>query len=271
MNNPISKTAYYTLACRFWDTQKPKPVCNDNFASVFMNDEAREIAERFKPLVKPNASIVVRHSIISELLRNELDKNASLMIINIGCGFDTRPFRHTGGRWLEVDEPALIHYKNACLPASQSKNELTRIPIQWEFESLKEKLSPYKLDSKVVIIAEGVTMYLKEEEQHLFLNTLQALFPQHMLICDVMTLPFSLKYSQDLHQQINTLGASFKAIYNDPEAIFHKSGYLTKRRISAPLRSAELGIINIPAWLIRNFMPVLRKGLCVYEFDYGVE
>jgi methyltransferase (TIGR00027 family) len=271
MNNPVSKTAYYTLACRFWDSQTSNPVCHDTLAYLFMNEEAGKIAEGFKALEKPNASIVVRHRIISELVDKELGKNSSLQIINIGCGFDTRPFKHRSGQWIEVDEPAVIASKNRSLPPSETKNKLTRIAIEFARESLQEKLSPFKSGEKVVVIAEGVTMYLEEAEQDSFVHTLQELFPRHILLCDVMSLAFSQKYSQQLHQQINTLGASFKAIYENPQAIFHKAGYQTYRRISAPLRSAELGSVNIPSWLIRYFMPVLRNGLCVYEFGYGIE
>lgn len=270
MNNPVSKTAYYTLACRFWDAQKTNPVCKDTFATVFMNEEAHEIAEGFKTLVKPNASIVVRHRIISELVDKELTKNPSLQIINIGCGFDTRPFRHSGGRWIELDEPALIAYKNSCLQPSKAKNPLSRIPIEFGNESLTEKLSPFSSPERVIVIAEGVTMYLEETELGNFLHSLKEFFPKHVLLCDLMSRAFYKKYSQEVHEQINSLGASFKDIFEKPQVIFHQSGYQTKECISATLRSAELAAINIPSWLIRYFMPVLRDGLCVYEFGYGV-
>ncbi|QHT65711.1 class I SAM-dependent methyltransferase [Rhodocytophaga rosea] len=269
MNNPVSKTAYYTLACRFWDSKKTNPVCNDTFAHIFMNEDAQEVAERFKTFEKPNASIVVRHRIMSELVDQQLIHNPSLHIFNIGCGFDTRPFRHTAGKWIEVDEPAVITNKNELLPSSQTKNELTRIPVEFSRESLKEKLLPFKTSDQVVVIAEGVTMYLEETQQHIFLHTLKELFPRHLLICDVMTLSFFKKYSQELSTQINSLGAHFKGLSDKPEAIYHASGYQTKKRISATLRSAELGTVNIPSWLIRYFFPTLRDGLCVYEFQYG--
>jgi hypothetical protein len=38
-------------------------------------------------------------------------------VVVIGAGFDTRAFRLCGGRWVELDEPALITLKEAHLPA----------------------------------------------------------------------------------------------------------------------------------------------------------
>lgn len=269
MGNPISKTAYYTLACRYWDANSPKPLCNDTLAHLFMNDEAQALAERFKHLSKPNASIAARHRIISDYLDVELAQNPKIQIINIGCGFDTRPFRHTGGRWVEIDEASLIEYKNSCLPTSEAKNELTRIPIEFARESLAEKLAPFKTDEPVAIIAEGVTMYLTEAEQRSMLTTLQGIFPRHRFYCDIMTHSFFLKRSQELHEQIKTLGTSFKDISDTPEMLFHSLGYRTNGKVSSVLRSAELGAINIPAWLIRYFLRGLRDGLCVYAFECG--
>lgn len=87
-------------------------------------------------------SVPVRHQMIDEFLRPELRNNPNLLVVNIGCGFDTRAFRHPERRWVEIDEPAIITHKNARLPAKDAKNSLTCISIDFSSEALKEKLAP---------------------------------------------------------------------------------------------------------------------------------
>jgi len=106
--NPISETAYYSCGVRMLDAQRRRPVCNDFFAEKFMDQHGREILQRFGAELDANASNVARHRYIDDELRRRLAANAALRVILIGCGFDSRAFRLTGGEWIELDEPPLI-------------------------------------------------------------------------------------------------------------------------------------------------------------------
>ena len=96
MNNPISKTAYYTLSVRAWDASRPDPVCNDTYAKNFMNPEAQKVWDLFKDQIRPNASNASRHAIIDQYLQDELNNAPNSLVIIIGAGFDTRAFRLRG-------------------------------------------------------------------------------------------------------------------------------------------------------------------------------
>ena len=122
--NPISKTAYYTLGARAWDAALPKPVCGDNLASTFMNEEAEAVWAEFKDFVRPNTSNAARHIIIDQDLQNELRAAPDSQVIIIGAGFDTRAFRLKDGRWIEIDDQAIIEYKERKLPASTAPNPI---------------------------------------------------------------------------------------------------------------------------------------------------
>ena len=184
---PISKTAFYCCGVRMQDAERDKPVCGDMYAKVFMNEEGLQILETFKDETRPNTSNVARHRLIDDLLREELLANPNLTVVIIGAGFDTRAFRLQGGTWIELDEPQVITYKNERLPAANSENELQRISIDFATDSLEQKLAGYAGRSPVTIVIEGVLMYLEEAVIGKLLETLHHLFPQHRLICDLMT------------------------------------------------------------------------------------
>src|SRR6185503_21276065 len=157
---PISKTAFYCCGVRMQDAESSNPICGDVYAKRFMNDEGRRILETFKDEVRPNSSNVARHRIIDDLLREELRAKPDLRIVIIGAGFDSRAYRLKGGRWVELDEPQVVAYKNELLSPATCDNPLDRVAIDFSNESVEEKLSSFATTDRAVVVIEGVFMYL---------------------------------------------------------------------------------------------------------------
>lgn len=264
---PISKTAFYCCGVRMEDAARPDPVCGDGFAQRFMDEHGHGIYAQFKTFKYPNGSNVTRHRIIDDWLRRELAANPELTVALIGAGFDSRAFRLSGGRWLELDEPQVLDYKEQRLPAAECPNPLQRIPIDFAAERLADKLAPYAGRRPVAVVMEGVIMYLEAEALDRTLTTLRDVFPGHKLVCDLMTRRFFDKYSRPIHDKIRELGAAFSYTVERPEQIFIERGYRLLERISIPLRAAELGAVNIPRLLIRWVMGTLREGYRIHIFQ----
>ena len=115
---PISNTAFYCCGIRMRDAESPRPVCGDRYAKRFMDARGMEIFRKFGGESGPNVTNVARARYIDDFLRAELARNPQLRVILIGCGFDSRAYRLSGGAWLELDEPQLIAYKNEVLPCA---------------------------------------------------------------------------------------------------------------------------------------------------------
>ena len=264
---PISQTAFYCCGVRMRDAERAQPVCGDTYAKVFMNEDGIRILDKFNDEVAPNTSNVARHRIIDDLLREELVAHPNLCVVIIGAGFDSRAFRLKGGSWVELDEPQVIAYKSERLPASQSPNELQRIPIDFSTESLEEKLWPLVGHSPVAVVIEGVFMYLEEETIKQLLQTLRRVFPHHKLICDLMTRIFFQKYGRTIHEKITGMGASFKFTADNPEALFLQSGYRRIGWISIIEKAFEFDGKKIPKFVLRMFLRALTKGYAINIFE----
>jgi methyltransferase (TIGR00027 family) len=266
--NPISQTAYWTLAMRYDDALGERPLVGDAFASRFMNDEARAVVARIGPLRRTNASLVVRHRLIDERLGAELARAPDLPVVLIGCGFDSRAFRLAGGRWVEVDEPGLLAYKESRLRASEAPNQLVRVPIRFAEESLEEVLGPHATGERAAVVLEGIVGYLRDDELRELLSTLTRLFPRHVLYCDLHTRTFLARYSPRLVRHIRELGATFASSSDTPEAPFYALGYRAVDRVSVMLAGSEVGAKDAaPGWLVRR-LPSLRDGYCLWTFEY---
>jgi methyltransferase (TIGR00027 family) len=266
VQNPISRTAYYTLGVRAWDAAQPKPLCGDTLAASFMNQEAERIWQQFKDFHRPNASNAARHAIIDAHLSAELAAKPDAPAVLIGAGFDTRAFRLKGGNWTEVDEPAILDHKEVELPAASAPNPLTRVPVDFARESLADRLGPLATQQPVHVVIEGVLMYLTQAQRVELIGVLRDLFPNHFVYCDLMRRSFLERYSRDLHTKIVGIGASFSDMTEAPENLFTSSGYKPLACTSIPLHAARLGALGIPPFLIRWFLGTLRRGYRVYKF-----
>lgn len=267
MPNPISRTAYYTLAVRAKDAASTKPIGRDTFAQRFMNDEAERVWEEFKSFKAPNGSNAARHVMIDDHVQRELDADPSAPVVIIGAGFDTRAFRLKGGRWFEFDEPEILTYKESRLPAAAAPNSLRRIAVEFAKGELPAKIEVVPAAPRTHVIIEGVFMYLTREQKQQLLALLASRFPHHTLYCDLMRKGFFESYSRPIHEKIVGMGATFTDMTERPEQGFVDAGYRQRSIESVPLYSAVHGSIGIPSFVVRWLMPSLRDGYVVGVFD----
>ena len=263
---PVSRTAFYCAGIRMVDAEQAQPLCGDRFATRFMTEEGLRIFEPFRQLPYPNGSNVARHRIIDDLVREQLAREPDRRIVIIGAGFDSRAFRLTGGRWVELDEPQLIAFKEERLPAAGAPNPLQRIPIDFASESLPDKLAPFRGES-VTVILEGVSMYLTEEQKAELIRTLRQVFPRHILIADLMTSRFVDRIARPFREKLQALDASMTEGIPHPEEPFLAGGYRLVRRTSIAGRAADLGAYSLPLILRWTFARPLVKGYQVHVFE----
>jgi methyltransferase (TIGR00027 family) len=249
------------------DAELNQPVCGDSYAQLFMSDEGMEILEPFRDMLYANALNVARPRIIDDLIRQQLLADPDLQVVLIGAGFDSRAYRMPGGKWIELDEPALISFKNSRLAAHECKNTLHRIAIDFQTESLEEKLSSFASSQPVVVVIEGVFMYLNQQQTEAVIHTLAKLFPNHKLICELMNLGFFKKYAQSTHRKFETIGACFSQLEVEPEQLFANNDYQISEQASIADKAKEYGALNIPRILLNFLMPTFRSGYCVYVFE----
>jgi methyltransferase (TIGR00027 family) len=250
------------------DAEGPGPVCGDSYARLFMNEEGLRILAAFDDEEGPNAGNVARHRIVDDILRRELAEDPQLQVVIVGAGFDSRAYRLKGGRWVELDEPQVIAYKEERLPASGCENELRRVPVDFATEALEEKLAPFASETRVAVVLEGVLMYLEEGAIRELLRSLHKLFPRHVLVCDLLNRRFFEKYGRKIHRKVKDLGADFKFVVEDPEQVFLESGYRRADKISIVGKSVEFrGGSVFMSLLLKTLLRTVATGYSIYVFE----
>jgi methyltransferase (TIGR00027 family) len=267
--DPIARTAWYCCGARAQDARSPRPVCGDTLAERFMDADARALFERFPGLNQANITSAMRHRLIDEALRARLRERADQAVLLLGAGFDTRAFRLTGGHWMELDAPSLIAFKEQKLPAAECPNPLERIPIDFATERLADKLAPWAGRRDVVVVMEGVSMYLQPAQWQQTARTLHERLPGHRLMCDLIDATFVRRYGGRLRRALRDIGGEFAPLLDDPAAMVQALGYCPREAWSIVASAVEAGALHTPGWLLNSLLRSLRDGYRVHRLRRG--
>ncbi|WP_204803836.1 class I SAM-dependent methyltransferase [Mycobacterium riyadhense] len=264
---PVSRTAFYCCGMRAVDARSARSICADIYADDLLTDEGRAIFAMFHGSARQNVSTVVRSRIFQDEIAAHLKADPDLQIVNIGAGFDSRAFRIAGGRWFEIDEPAIIEHKNARLPERDCPNPLQRIAVEFDNDELVTALRVCDPGANTLIVMEGVSMYLKRVQVIELLQALREALPTHTLICDLMNRTFFEKHMGKAYEAITALGSEFKLREPQPEYLFLGNGYQHNGDpISIVGRARDFGVLWVPGLLFRTILKSVRDGYCVHSF-----
>lgn len=261
----VSKTAFYCCGVRMQDAESAHPVIGDNYAKRLMGEEGLQYWQEFKEFKVPNGSNIARHHIIDGYLKERLTAHPDSTVILIGAGLDSRAYRFKGATWIEIDELAVIEYKNEKLPVTECPNTIERIAINFGTEKLSDKLSTYSNRENVIIIIEGVLMYLTMTQREELLETVTKLFPEHIVFCDLMSKKFFEKLGKPIHEKFREQGTSFTDMMGDPAALFLKHNYQQVAKVSTVKKAIELRLAKLPKLAVLLYGK-LFDGYSVYEF-----
>lgn len=221
--NPVSKTAWWNAGVRAEDARAETLLYGDSYAHLFLDDEGMRVWRDAAHLVKPARSLLMRHALIDAILLGLLEAEPKTTVILAGAGFDTRPFRLGGGSWVEVDTPALISLKEKHLPSTTCPSPLRRIGIDLLDPALEELLRPYG-SGPVVVVLEGVLIYLETREVGSLLETLGRALPGHLLVCEAMSDLFMRRYARELEELFSRMGSPFRWRHPNPPPLLRRPG-----------------------------------------------
>jgi methyltransferase (TIGR00027 family) len=160
----ISDTARWVAVYRAQETERPDAVFRDPFARRLAGERGEQIA-RSMPLGGDNAwSMITRTYLVDELIGAELQRGAE-MIVNLAAGLDARPYRMQlppSLRWVEVDLPEILDYKERILRNEKPVCALERIRLDLSDVSARSALFGRLGESgkRALIITEGLMIYL---------------------------------------------------------------------------------------------------------------
>lgn len=268
ISQPVSRTAFYCCVIRADDAAHPDPICGDTFAARFVDDQIRRDLAPATRLRSPAVSNVARHRMVDDLVREAVALDPHRRVILIGAGLDTRAYRLGGGRYVEIDDPSLLAFKEQRLPASDAPNPIDRIPVLFQSESAEQYLSRLAGNDRALVILEGVSMYLTDDALGQLAEALKRHLPKATLICDLMSAVFARRFGGALRKAFTSLGATFGNQSAQPSEIFVRAGMTPVTHRSIPGYASQLGRLPIPRWVLNTLLRELRDGYQLWVFRW---
>ncbi|NEO01715.1 MAG: class I SAM-dependent methyltransferase [Moorea sp. SIO3I7] len=188
----VAATSLITLYCHALESKSKYPILDDPLAVEITNKLNPELSQSDNKLYQSLAKgkveknlvvhIAMRAKRYDDYARNFLERSHDGIVVNIACGLDTRFHRIDNGKviFYDLDLPEVIAVKKKLLPETERYRFIPSSVLNYEWmEAIKE----LKADS-VLFMAEGLFMYLQEEEVKSLVLKLQSTFPGCEIIAE---------------------------------------------------------------------------------------
>jgi O-methyltransferase involved in polyketide biosynthesis len=174
------ETYLATLYGKALDATAKNSILNDRFAA----EAVARIDFDFKNLKVPNGSEItlpMRAWHFDQWTRAFLANNPESTVLHLGCGLDTRVQRIDPGsqvRWYDVDFPDVIALREQLYPQRDGYYQIgsSVTDLMW--------LDAIHGDTPVMVIAEGLVMYLHEEDGTALFRQITEQFPGGQIAFD---------------------------------------------------------------------------------------
>ncbi|UCC64105.1 MAG: class I SAM-dependent methyltransferase [Anaerolineae bacterium] len=188
---------------------------------LFFDPKARDILSQvdydFTQLRVPYKTVILicqRAKKLDEAARAFLAEHPSGVVLHLGCGLDSRFWRVDDGivEWYDLDMPPVVELRQQFYPASERYHLIASSVTDLEWvETVIAAGRP------VLAIAEGLLMYLGEEDVRRLLLRLQEAFPGCRLIADVFSRLTARSATR--HASLKHTGATLGWGVDDPHEI----------------------------------------------------
>jgi len=163
----ISDTALWVAVYRAQESERADAVFRDPFARKLAGDRGTQIAAAMPFAHRHSWSYVARTWLVDRVIEREVLQGTD-MIINLAAGLDSRPYRMQlpgSLRWIEVDLPDVLNYKQEVLAAERSECALERVPLDLRNSAARRALFQ-RLGGeakRVLVVSEGIIIYFEAD------------------------------------------------------------------------------------------------------------
>jgi methyltransferase (TIGR00027 family) len=190
----VMDTALWVATYRAQEDERPDRLFSDRFAKILVGDAGPSIASRMPNTRQAAWSVVIRTHVIDQLIHDAIARGADC-VVNLGAGLDTRPYRMNlpkDFRWIEVDFPKMVNFKNSKLANENPICNFSRLAVDLSSdEARKAFLSTLRNEGRsIVALTEGVLPYLEETNVANLAKEMKEIAHVNEWICDYFSTTF---------------------------------------------------------------------------------
>jgi len=164
----ISDTALWVAVYRARETERQDALFRDPFARKLAGERGEQIAKGMEAGQRYEWPYIARTLRFDQIITEQI-KQGTDMVINLAAGLDTRPYRmdlSSSLKWIEVDLPGVMDYKEEILGKEKPRCALERVRLDLADiagrRALFQELG--RNARKVLVVTEGLLVYLTRDE-----------------------------------------------------------------------------------------------------------
>lgn len=188
----VAATSLVTLYCHAIETRSDNPILVDQKSVEIAAELDKTLSRSEEPLARTLASgtldrnlvihIAIRAKKYDSFVREFLDRYPEGVVVNIGCGLDSRFLRIDNGCvvFYDLDLPEIIAIKKRFFFESERYHLVASSVLDYSWmEPVRRHVGPF------LFIAEGVFMYLDGDDVRSLVLAIKKTFPSSELVCEV--------------------------------------------------------------------------------------
>jgi O-methyltransferase involved in polyketide biosynthesis len=261
-----AQTMLTTLYCKALDADWCQPILGDEFAKeavarIDYDWAELKVTDRWTPLV------TVRTAQFDIWTSQFLTAHQRATVIHLGCGLDSRVFRLDPGpsvEWYDVDYPAVIALRQEVFPTRPRYHLVATAATDPSW------LEQIPADRPVLLLAEGISMYLTESDGIALLQHVVDRFGSGELQIDFYN--WLAIRSQKTHRLQRQSGSTLYWAVNSPADIVEKvPGVQLITAVTffdATTFGRAPGVFRLARRLVRA-VPPLRRAFQYHRYAFG--
>lgn len=184
----VPETMLQTLYARAKESKKEPHYIYDKKAVEIVDklDYDFSLADKDKAM---GSGVIARTIVLDKMVSEYLKDHPNGVVVNIGCGLDTRCYRNEGNfsQWYNLDLPETMAVRKRFLSENGPIYQIAKSAMDESWTADIEQT-----DEPVLVIIEGVTMYLMEADVKKIFHIIEKRFACVTVFVETMS-PFVVK------------------------------------------------------------------------------
>jgi len=223
----IPETMLIPLWARATETKRSDGVIRDDFA-VQMVERIDYDFSKFEPAWRSQVGCAIRAKLFDDAVRSFVRKNPGCLVVNLGCGLDTRYERLRDEQieaWFDLDLPEAIALRRQFLSEGDNNRFIacSVFDLSWMHE-IRTRTRP------LLFVAEGLFMYFPKEKNRTLFDRMIAHFPGAEMLLETLG-PWLVGNSRH-HDSVHMVGKA-------PEFLWGEKNTRDMERWNSGLRYIE--------------------------------
>lgn len=175
----IPETMLIPLYCKAAETKREDMIIND-VKAVEIIDRIDYDFSKFDKIWMSQLGVAVRTMIFDREVGRFIEQNKNAIVVNLGCGLDTRPERLKDievAVWYDLDVPEAIELRKNFFNETEHNCFISKSVFDFTWiDDIRTEGKP------ILFVAEGLFMYFEESELRVLFNKLAEHFPDSEIL-----------------------------------------------------------------------------------------